>query len=246
MTDLTEVKTIGTSQVLYSYIYKYIVIHTRSLLQLSHLFPPYHSNAKENPLFLLEQQPLLQHHQFKHPLKKTKEKKNNNMSSTDAPAGDVQDNSYVNRPGQNEYNVPVVKDDTAAAATEEGGYTDESTADSDAQLGIFHLSLPFSLSFFLSLSHTTSPTHQPSFFFFSPFSIHLSLTHTHSLTPLSLQQQKTISTSTKPTFSNRELVEQQRIKDPIPSREMKRGCLGLMRMGRVGDDNSSRLEWRWL
>ncbi|KAL9529650.1 hypothetical protein SMMN14_06279 [Sphaerulina musiva] len=57
------------------------------------------------------------------------------MSSTDAPAGDVQDNSYVNRPGQNEYNVPVVKDDTAAAATEEeGGYTDESTADSDAQL----------------------------------------------------------------------------------------------------------------
>lgn len=75
------------------------------------------------------------------------------MSSTDAPAGDVQDNSYVNRPGQNEYNVPVVKDDTAAA-TEEGGYTDESTADSDAQLGIFYLSLPSpSFFFFFSLFH---------------------------------------------------------------------------------------------
>lgn len=148
------------------------------------------------------------------------------MSSTDAPAGDVQDNSYVNRPGQNEYNVPVVKDDTAAAAaTEEGGYTDESTADSDAQLGIF-ISLSPSPSFFLLFS------------LFHP-SIYLSLTHT----PLSPQQQKTISTSTKPTFSNREPVEQQRIEDLIPSREMKRGCLGLMRMGRVGDDNSSRLGW---
>lgn len=136
------------------------------------------------------------------------------MSSTGAPAGDVQDNSYVNRPGQNEYNVPVVKDDTAAAAaTEEGGYTDESTADSDAQLGIFYLSPLLSLS---------------------PFSS----SHSHPSPP---QQQKTISTSTKPTFSNRELVEQQRIKDLTPSREMKRGCLGLMRMGRVGDDNSSRL-----
>lgn len=165
------------------------------------------------------------------------------MSSTDAPAGDVQDNSYVNRPGQNEYNVPVVKDDTAAA-TEEGGYTDETTADSDAQLGMYiYLSLPPSPSFFLSLSLslTHSQTHQPSFFFlhFFFFSIHPSLSH--SLTPLSQQQQKTISTSTKPTFSNRELVEQQRIKDLIPSREMKRGCLGLMRMGRVGDDNSNRL-----
>lgn len=159
------------------------------------------------------------------------------MSSTDAPAGDVQDNSYVNRPGQNEYNVPVVKDDTAAAvATEEGGYTDESTADSDAQLGIFYLSLPFSLS--LSLSHTqTHKLTNPLSSFFSLF--HPSLTHT----PLSQQQQKTISTSTKPTFSNRELVEQQKIKVLIPSREMKRGCLGLMRMGRVGDDNSSRLWW---
>lgn len=151
------------------------------------------------------------------------------MSSTDAPAGDVQDNSYVNRPGQNEYNVPVVKDDTATA-TEEGGYTDETTADSDAQLGMYiYLSLPFSSSFF-------------------PFSIHPSihLSLSLSLTPLSPQQQKTISTSTKPTFSNRELVEQQKIKDLIPSREMKRGCLGLMRMGRVGDGNSSRLEWWWL
>lgn len=91
------------------------------------------------------------------------------MSSTDAPAGDVQDNSYVNRPGQNEYNVPVVKDDTAAAAaTEEGGYTDESTADSDAQLGIFiSLSPSFSpspshsLTLPLSLSHTHSHTHSP-------------------------------------------------------------------------------------
>lgn len=157
------------------------------------------------------------------------------MSSTDAPAGEVQDNSYVNRPGQNEYNVPVVKDDTAAAAAteEEGGYTDESTADSDAQLGIF------SLSFSFSSTHTNSQTHQPSSFFFSLF--HPSISHT--LTPLSPQQQKTISTSTKPTFSNRELVEQQRIKDLIPSREMKRGCLGLMRMGRVGDGNSSRLWW---
>lgn len=180
MTDLTEVKTVGIV------FYIYIVIHAGSLLQLSHLFPPYHSNAEETPIFLLEQQPLLQHHQLKHPLKKNKGKKYN-MSSTDAPAGDVQDNSYVNRPGQNEYNVPVVKDDTAAAAAteeEEGGYTDESTADSDAQLGMYiYLSLSFSL--FLSLSHTTSQTHQPSFLFllhFFPFSIHLSLTH--SLTPL--------------------------------------------------------------
>lgn len=99
------------------------------------------------------------------------------MSSTDAPAGDVQDNSYVNRPGQNEYNVPVVKDDTAAAATEEGGYTDESTADSDAQLGIFHLSLSPSPSFFLF--HTQ--THQPSFFFIFFF---FSISHSHSHTPL--------------------------------------------------------------
>lgn len=101
------------------------------------------------------------------------------MSSTDAPAGDVQDNSYVNRPGQNEYNVPVVKDDTAAAAaTEEGGYTDESTADSDAQLGIFiSLSPPFSL--FLSLSHTHKLTNPPTLFLLLfPFPIHLSLTHT--------------------------------------------------------------------
>lgn len=93
------------------------------------------------------------------------------MSSTDAPAGDVQDNSYVNRPGQNEYNVPVVKDDTAvAAATEEGGYTDESTADSDAQLGIFYLCLSLSLS----------PS--PSFFFFLlsfSFTHNLSLSLTH-------------------------------------------------------------------
>lgn len=107
------------------------------------------------------------------------------MSSTDAPAGDVQDNSYANRPGQNEYNVPVVKDDrAAAAATEEGGYTDETTADSDAQLGIYiYLSLSPPFSLFLSLSHKhklpNSPTHQPSFFFlfFSFPSIHLSLTH---------------------------------------------------------------------
>lgn len=157
------------------------------------------------------------------------------MSSTDAPAGDVQDNSYVNRPGQNEYNVPVVKDDTAAAAaTEEGGYADESTADSDAQLGMYiYLSLPFS-PFSPSLSHSHTQTHQPSFFFFLLSFPSISL----SPTPLSQQQQKTISTSTKPTFSNRELVEQQRIKDLIPSREMKRGCLGLMRMGRVGDGNS--------
>lgn len=167
------------------------------------------------------------------------------MSSTDAPAGDVQDNSYVNRPGQNEYNVPVVKDDTAAAAaTEEGGYTDESTADSDAQLGIFYLCLSLSLFLLLplSFSFTHKLTNSPTLFhFFFPLfhpSISLSLTHSHPSPPL---QQKTISTSTKPTFSNRELVEQQRIKDLIPSREMKRGCLGLMRMGRVGDDNSSRL-----
>lgn len=109
------------------------------------------------------------------------------MSSTDAPAGDVQDNSYVNRPGQNEYNVPVVKDDTAAATEEEeGGYTDETTADSDAQLGMYiyiSLSPPFSL--FLSLSHTqphqlTNPL--SSFFFFLS---HPSISHslTHSLTP---------------------------------------------------------------
>lgn len=99
------------------------------------------------------------------------------MSSTDAPAGDVQDNSYVNRPGQNEYTVPVVKDDTAAATEEEeGGYTDEATADSDAQLGIFiSLSLSFSLS--LSLTHTTSQT---LFLLFFPFSIH----HSHTHTPL--------------------------------------------------------------
>lgn len=60
------------------------------------------------------------------------------MSSTDAPAGEVQDNSYVNRPGQNEYNVPVVKakDDldidktnilesrTRGAAKDQGSYTE--------------------------------------------------------------------------------------------------------------------------
>lgn len=97
------------------------------------------------------------------------------MSSTDAPAGDVQDNSYVNRPGQNEYNVPVVKDDTAAATEEEeGGYTDETTADSDAQLGIF-------ISLSLSLTHSLT-NHQPSFFFFFPL-FHPSLTHTHSPLP---------------------------------------------------------------
>lgn len=110
------------------------------------------------------------------------------MSSTDAPAGDVQDNSYVNRPGQNEYNVPVVKDDTAAAAAteEEGGYTDETTADSDAQLGIF-ISLPFSL--FLSLSHTHKPTNPPTLFLlhFFFFSIHPSIHPSHTLTPLSHQ-----------------------------------------------------------
>lgn len=104
------------------------------------------------------------------------------MSSTDAPAGDVQDNSYVNRPGQNEYNVPVVKDDTAAAAaTEEGGYTDESTADSDAQLGIF-ISLSPSPSFFLFHTHTHNLTNSPTLFllllFFSFPSISHSLTHT--------------------------------------------------------------------
>lgn len=101
------------------------------------------------------------------------------MSSTDAPAGDVQDNSYVNRPGQNEYNVPVVKDDTAAA-TEEGGYTDESTADSDAQLGIFiSLSPLLPLSFSFSFTHklTNSPTLFLLHFFF--FFIHPSLTHSH-------------------------------------------------------------------
>lgn len=159
------------------------------------------------------------------------------MSSTDASAGDVQDNSYVNRPGQNEYNVPVVKDDTAAAT--EGVYTDESTADSDAQLGIFSLSFSFSFSFTQTHKLTNSPT---LFLLSSFFSIHPSISLTHTLTH-SQQQQKTISTSTKPTFSNRELVEQQRIKDLIPSREMKRGCLGLMKMGRVGDGNSSRLWW---
>lgn len=108
------------------------------------------------------------------------------MSSTDAPAGDVQDNSYVNRPGQNEYNVPVVKDDTAAAAAteeEEGGYTDESTADSDAQLGIFYLSLSPPFSLFISLSHTHKLTIPlSSFFFFSLF--HPSLTHSLTHTPL--------------------------------------------------------------
>lgn len=117
------------------------------------------------------------------------------MSSTDAPAGDVQDNSYVNRPGQNEYNVPVVKDDTAAAAaTEEGGYTDESTADSDAQLGMF-ISLSPSPSFFLSLFHTQ--THQPSFslfllLFFPLFhpSIYPSLTHSHPSPPNSKRRSR--------------------------------------------------------
>lgn len=176
MTDLTEVKTVGIV------FYIYIVRNARSLLQLSHLFPPYHSNAKENPYFLLEQQPLLQHHQFKHPLEKNNKGKRYNMSSTDAPAGDVQDNSYVNRPGQNEYNVPVVKDDTAAAATEEGGYTDETTADSDAQLGIFHLSLLLPLSFSFTHTHThklklTNPLLLSFFFLFHP-----SLSHTLTLT----------------------------------------------------------------
>lgn len=98
------------------------------------------------------------------------------MSSTDAPAGDVQDNSYVNRPGQNEYTVPVVKDDTAAAATEEGGYTDESTADSDAQLGIFSLSLSPSPSFSLFHTQTHNLTNSPTLFLLSFFLFHLSLT----------------------------------------------------------------------
>lgn len=104
------------------------------------------------------------------------------MSSTDAPAGDVQDNSYVNRPGQNEYNVPVVKDDTAAAAaTEEGGYTDESTADSDAQLGMYiYISLSPLLP--LSFSFTHKPTNPLSSFFFPFPSLSHSLTLTH--TPL--------------------------------------------------------------
>lgn len=113
------------------------------------------------------------------------------MSSTDAPAGDVQDNSYVNRPGQNEYNVPVVKDDTAAATEEEeGGYTDETTADSDAQLGIFiSLSLPFSP--FLFLFHTHKLTNPPTLFhLFFPFSIHLSLTHTHPSPPNSKRRSR--------------------------------------------------------
>lgn len=52
------------------------------------------------------------------------------MSSNDQ-ANDEQSNDYASRPGQNEYGVPVVKDD---AAVEEGGYTGEA-ADSDAQLG---------------------------------------------------------------------------------------------------------------
>lgn len=103
------------------------------------------------------------------------------MSSTDAPAGDVQDNSYVNRPGQNEYNVPVVKDDTAAATEEEGGYTDESTADSDAQLGMYILSLSPLLP--LSFYFTHTQTHQPSFFFFLLSFPSISHSPTHTPTP---------------------------------------------------------------
>lgn len=111
------------------------------------------------------------------------------MSSTDAPAGDVQDNSYVNRPGQNEYNVPVVKDDTAAATEEEGGYTDESTADSDAQLGMYILSLSPLLP--LSFYFTHTQTHQPSFFIFFSFpSISHSLTHTHPSPPNSKRRSR--------------------------------------------------------
>lgn len=56
----------------------------------------------------------------------------NDQISGDAPAGDAQDNDYASRTGQNQYGVPVVKDD---AAIEEGGYGEN--ADSDAQLGKF-------------------------------------------------------------------------------------------------------------
>ncbi|PIA98210.1 hypothetical protein CB0940_06627 [Cercospora beticola] len=53
----------------------------------------------------------------------------NDQISGDAPAGDAQDNDYASRTGQNQYGIPVVKDD---AAVEEGGYGEN--ADSDAQL----------------------------------------------------------------------------------------------------------------
>lgn len=127
------------------------------------------------------------------PFKKNKGKKYN-MSSTDAPAGDVQDNSYVNRPGQNEYNVPVVKDDTAAAAaTEEGGYTDETTADSDAQLGMYiYLSLSPLLPLSFSFTHTHKLTNSPTLFLlhFFPSSIHLSHTHSHPSPPNSKRRSR--------------------------------------------------------
>ncbi|KAM3413549.1 hypothetical protein BST61_g11538 [Cercospora zeina] len=53
----------------------------------------------------------------------------NDQLSADVPAGDAQDNEYASRTGQNEYGIPVVKDD---AGVEEGGYGVH--ADSDAQL----------------------------------------------------------------------------------------------------------------
>ena len=54
------------------------------------------------------------------------------MSNNEIPSGDAQDNSYVNRTGQQQYGIPVTKDDAPVAPNE----TEEvdATADSDDQL----------------------------------------------------------------------------------------------------------------
>ena len=58
------------------------------------------------------------------------------MSAQDIPTGEVQDNDYKSRTGQNE--IPVQADDKPVEDP-----IDEETADSDAQLGSLQSSHPF-------------------------------------------------------------------------------------------------------
>lgn len=181
MTDLTEVKTI---------LYISILLYILGVSCSFRIFFLHITQTQKKPPLPARTAATTTTSPIQAPFKKNSKGKRYNMSSTDAPAGDVQDNSYVNRPGQNEYNVPVVKDDTAAAAaTEEGGYTDESTADSDAQLGIFiSLSLSPLLPLYFSFTHklTNSPTLFHLFFSLS----HPSLTHSHPSPPNSKRRSR--------------------------------------------------------